>query len=168
MAKCDRLGGWPLFRHSCKQHWCPHRSLHLDPAIMGKSLLFSSCRHHVHEIIIGSIFDTFFASTGPDINLFLRFTVHWPLLNHSCYLTLDLKEEFDMTKAERKWFFGAQTHTVEFLSRKLSSAEHPRDDYKEFLDLCLIMLGRVPATEVRFRAQEHAIVHDGWERVSIA
>ena len=56
----------------------------------------------------------------------------------------------DVTQAVRTWLTETRDGVVEVL-RKCLQAEKPRDNYKEFLELCLIMLGALPATEIDFR-----------------
>ena len=46
--------------------------------LLKRSLLYLPCRHHILEIIIGNVFDMSLGySSGPDIQLFVRFKKYW-------------------------------------------------------------------------------------------
>jgi len=55
-----------------------------------QNLLHFSCRHHVHELIIGGVFTALFGpSRSPDIALFERFQHFWPNIDQHDYKPLD-------------------------------------------------------------------------------
>ena len=43
-----------------------------------KDLLFLPCRHHIAELCMGSVFESYMPeTTGPDVSLFKKFKAHW-------------------------------------------------------------------------------------------
>ena len=50
---------------------------------LGRRLLHLACRHYVHELIIGKVFEVSIpeASSGPNIKLFQKFPQQWTSLN---------------------------------------------------------------------------------------
>lgn len=103
-----------------------------------KDLLYFACRHHVMELICGAAFEAALgsASTGPDILLFKRFRDHWPFIDQTTYQPFDA----DAVPEEKK------NALVEFAS---SRAKQVRDDYQEFLNLVLVILGAKQPTGFR-------------------
>lgn len=108
---------------------------------MKKQLLYFACRHHVYEIIVAEIFKTLFGpSTGPNIALFQRFQNEWQKINKENYKSLDepwLGNSY-LTKQKEV--------AVAFLQNILTTetAYMPREDYKEIVELSLIILGVLP------------------------
>ena len=59
---------------------------------LGKTLLYTACRHHIHEVILSHVYKTCFgASSGPEIKLFgwciaaISFFFQQCLPSHSLY-----------------------------------------------------------------------------------
>lgn len=106
------------------------------------ALLWSGCRHHVGEVILTHIFNDLKieVSKSPDILLFPCLRKHWELLpykvdqhQHLSQLDLSLLDEASKELVE-EW----KASTLETLSQKL---DFKRDDYKEFLEMCIVFLG---------------------------
>jgi len=55
---------------------------------LGKTLLNTACRHHVHEVILAHVYKTCFgASSGPEIKLFQRFRDEWSKIQQIAGIT---------------------------------------------------------------------------------
>ena len=97
---------------------------------MQKKLLYTACRHHISELLLGAAFQAHMPpSSGPEIKLFKRFKLHWGFINHesiSSHLELENSAEI-----------------ISFCEEKLME-NHPRDDYKELLELTIMCLGGEP------------------------
>ena len=118
-----------------------------------QNVLYFACRHHVMEIVLEKVFTALkitAASSGPDIALFKRFKEHWPYIDQACFETAAGMEELQSFKDV----------TVQFALKNLEIC-HPRDDYREVLELALIFLGATPARGVHFQAPG-ALHHARW------
>jgi len=103
-----------------------------------RNLLHFACRHHVHKLIIGGVFTALFGpSRSPNIALFERFQSFWPSIDQQDYKPLD-----DPRQAQP---FLQQLHAevTSFLKQFLAAGTSymPREDYKEMMELCLLILG---------------------------
>ena len=118
----------------------------------GRDLLALPCRHHILELIIGTVFDELFGeSNGPNIGLFQYFV--------NVFESLDLKN-FDYGLPEDKISFEEKYDLLEFINNQFSCF-HPRDDYKEVLELAYIILNG--NTEKKFTIKSPgAISHARW------
>jgi len=57
--------------------------------MLGKELLYLACRHHVLELVVGAVFQTFMGSTsGPEVPLFKRFQTRWVFIDRERYDTM--------------------------------------------------------------------------------
>jgi hypothetical protein len=112
-----------------------------------KSLLYLPCRHHILEIIIGHVFDVSLGcSSGPDVQLFVRFKNYWSFIDVSQFETGYDDNETSYILSECQTTVG---EVVKFAQTALETAL-PRDDYREFLELVLVFLGEKPDHGVRF------------------
>lgn len=120
---------------------------HLLEQDLGKSLLYLPCRHHIHEIIIGHVFDVCHGcSSGPDVQLFARFKKHWSLIDKQQY-------EVGHDDEETKHILSGCQETVDEVksfAKQVLQSVLPRDDYRECLELVLIFLGETPDRGVHF------------------
>ena len=112
-------------------------------------LIYLACRHHVHEVILGDVFTTLFGpSTGPDILLFKRFQAKWSLFAHdqpeNGFTDPDTAAEFTQNK-------DMMDEALEFALVCLKD-QHPRDDYRELLELTVIYMGGIPPRGIRIMA----------------
>ena len=103
--------------------------------LLGQSVLNLACRHHIYELVLGSVFFSLSESaSGPDIQLFRKFQKSWKNIDKLNYETGWNFEEFRFLLAEEKNIL------VKFAQSKLAINKY-RHDYREFLELALIFLG---------------------------
>ena len=107
-----------------------------------RRLLFLACRHHMFEIYASAVFDTFFSSKGPEIELFRRFKVGWNNIDKSKFdpLAHNDADIGSLTDSETKWLESRRSDVIKSLKLHLGEAQ-PREDYKEFAMLTLQLLG---------------------------
>lgn len=120
---------------------------------LGRALLWSACRHHVGEIVLSHVFDDLQIETSksPDITLFTRFRKNFNLLSVVRSANERLSR-FNSTVFSE----SAQSFIAEWRDNMLTLArsELPtrRDDYKEFIELCMVFLdGEVAERRVTFK-----------------
>ncbi len=102
---------------------------------LNRELISLACRHHIHELIIGKVFDTVMGpSNGPNIKLFQRFASAWETIDKSDYKSA-MNDANAVTELE-----PVKISMLEFI-RQQQSTFQPRDDYKELLQLCSLFLG---------------------------
>jgi len=110
-----------------------------------KNLLYFACRHHVHEIIIGSVFTVLFGpSRSPNIPLFERFQRFWPNIDQR-----DFKSLADPRLSDPH-MMQLREDAISFLQGFLvaNNVYMPREDYREMIQLCLLILGASPQAEI--------------------
>ena len=115
---------------------------------LGKQMLYFACRHHVHELIVAGVFSALFGpSKSPNIPIFERFQKFWPNVDQRTFKPLD------DTRLSLPILAQLRQGVISFLQSYLSSesAYIPRDDYRELIDLCLLILGASRETEYYFR-----------------
>lgn len=120
---------------------------------LGRHLLPFACRHHIFELILGACVILYLGPTsGPDMAIFKRFQAHWPFIDQSVFFPFSepLKDDDVIIKF-------AKEHLQQF---------QPRDDYRELLELTIIILGGVPKRGVRFMVPG-ALHHARWMAKSI-
>ena len=116
-------------------------------------LLSLACRHHVMELVIGSVFQVCMGSSScPEVPLFKRFQAHWAFIDQDKYdVGVDSLDVLNIIR-------DVHESVKAFAFRHLEEAQ-PRDDYRELLELTLIFLGAVPRRGVHFMspgAMHHA------------
>ena len=112
---------------------------------LGRELLFLACRHHVLELLVGAVFKTCMVSTsGPEVLLFKRFGQKWSLMDQSSYQTAEKMANFALFEPDRD-------DILKFAEKQLKEKQ-PRDDYREFLELCVIFLGGIPEGGISFKS----------------
>ena len=98
-------------------------------------LLWLPCRHHILELFLTAAYESLFGkSMSPFYQDFQTFQKLFPKLDKSKFEILEPKE----------WMTSELNSIVEFCHHVLSSETQPRDDYKECLDLTLVILGSPP------------------------
>jgi hypothetical protein len=113
---------------------------------LGTNLLFLACRHHIFEIMIGAVFMTCMGpSSGPDVLLFKRFQGNWKGLN------LEDFEDASTDEFVYEAISDMKDDALDFIQKRLAET-HPRDDYRELLELSMIVLGKNPARGIQFKA----------------
>jgi hypothetical protein len=103
--------------------------------ILGRDLLHLACRHHILELLLGAVFSALVpeVSRSPDITIFQQFKEFWPSV-----VTTDYRTAEDAIR-RKPW----ATDVLNFCQDQLH-LNHPRDDYRELLELVVIFLGGVP------------------------
>ena len=79
-----------------------------------RRLLFLACRHHMLEICAAAVFDAFFTSKGPEIELFGRLKSQWQFIDKSKFDPLDSDEAGDgcLTSSEKAWLASRQAAVI--------------------------------------------------------
>ena len=114
-----------------KEGACVHLMQHVK-----RNLLHFACRHHVLELVVGAAFIVCFGpSSGPEIPLFKRFVKWWPLTNQASPKPLD-----DPVDGADKII--ATCHA-------LLKKQQPRDDYREMVQLTILVLGGEVEANIR-------------------
>ncbi|KAG0710556.1 hypothetical protein GWK47_022574 [Chionoecetes opilio] len=114
-----------------KEGACVHIMKHVK-----RNLLHFACRHHVLELVVGAAFTVCFGpSSGPEIQLFKQFVKWWPLANQASSKPLD-----DPVDGADKII--ATCHA-------LLKEKQPRDDYREMVQLTIIVLGGEVEANIR-------------------
>ena len=114
---------------------------------LGRALLWSACRHHIGEVMLSHVFEDLHieASKSPDVTLFSRFRKNFEVLLPMITPTTAGREQrlsrFDI----RGFNDSAQTLVESFRDNVLqiatSELSFRRDDYLEFVELCILFLG---------------------------
>ncbi|XP_050527117.1 uncharacterized protein LOC126897501 [Daktulosphaira vitifoliae] len=118
---------------------------------IGEELLWLPCRHHILEIVLSKVFTLCFGpSSGPDIPLFKRFKVAWPLIHKENYQPLEKAPGSENLKL----------NAVNALLVVLGRNKQPRDDYMELIEMTLLALGHTPY-KIHWRAPG-AVHHARW------
>lgn len=99
-----------------------------------RSLINLACRHHIFEILIRAAFESKLSGTsGPDVALLKKFKTAWSTLDKNKFspgmCDERIRDLFEVDKGE----------IISFLHEILEN-HLPRDDYREFAELCLIFL----------------------------
>ena len=107
-----------------------------------KRLLFLACRHHIFEIYAAAVFDAFFISRGPEIDLFSRFKSQWQVIDKSKFEPLGSDDSGPgcLDDSEKIWLDKRRHDVVQSLQKHLENVQ-PREDYREFARLTLWLLG---------------------------
>jgi len=104
-----------------------------------RKLLYFACRHHIHELIIGGVFTALFGpSQSPNIALFKQFQRFLPNIDQQDYKPLDDPRQTQPLLQQ------LCAEVISFLQQFLSAGTGymPREDYKEMMQLCLLILGK--------------------------
>lgn len=102
---------------------------------IGNDLYYLACRHHIHELMPTAIYEKMFCPTnGPDPQLFKRFQTMWSSINQDNIIS-------GMEDSNMKEFLAPIKEDIIKFCRNQLKLFHPRDDYKEMLELSLLILG---------------------------
>ncbi|ESN96879.1 hypothetical protein HELRODRAFT_178679 [Helobdella robusta] len=109
-----------------------------------RNVLHIACRHHISEIILEHAFSACMSSntSGPKIALFLRLRNEFNSINQADYHTIMDDESTNSKVEQHKKGIGS------FCLTQLEQFQ-PRCDYRELLELSLILLGETPPRGVR-------------------
>ena len=112
-------------------------------------ILHLACRHHVLELVLPAVFSAFVQDTsrGPTIDLLQDFRNFWPRIVVSDYRVIISDEDIAVQTAP----WAAESLAA---AQELLQINHPRDDYRELLELVVVFLGGLPRGRnvVRFMA----------------
>ena len=118
---------------------------------LGRNFLFMVCRHHVMELIVGAAFEKTLEniSTEPDIFLFKRFR---DLLKRKpfCNLYCNNFQPACKNPAVKALVASCRADILEFYQVQKNVAQD-RNDYREFLELAIIFIERIPARGIHFQ-----------------
>jgi hypothetical protein len=106
--------------------------------LLDRRLINLACRHHVLELIVGKVFVTLFGcSSGPEVTMFARFKTAWQTMNRTNFAPIS-EENFHQPLVKT-----LRDQAIEFYKHALENAPVYclRGDYKELLELSLIVLG---------------------------
>lgn len=124
--------------------------------MLERELLYLACRHHILEILLRGAFDTKMESTtGPHPDIFKRFRTAWPKIDKGKYDT-GISDNLIQKQLTPEVIANV---TAEFETKLTEN--HPRDDYKELLQLVLVFVGSLDGNVVGFRTPG-AIHHARW------
>ena len=99
---------------------------------LDRPLLWLACRHHIPELLLKAVWVCLFGEDmAPTIKEFEKFKANWDSLDKSNFKGLDLKP----------WMKEQLDIIIPFIKSLLESKKQPRDDYKECLELVLVVLG---------------------------
>jgi hypothetical protein len=120
---------------------------------LGRALLWSACRHHVGEVILSHVFKDLHIETSksPDVTLFTRFRKQFNQLQSMststekfrCVLSL-----FDSNTIDVTAHAFISTCRANVLNLAQSELLIQRDDYLEFIELCVLFLNGDTAGQV--------------------
>ena len=105
--------------------------------MLGKSLLWLACRHHVPELFVKHANEEVRGkSTAPEDPLFSKFRKQFK------FIDTDLKHVW-VWPDESDWRHQRATDILEWAEHHMKQGTWPREDYRELLELTVIFLGGV-------------------------
>lgn len=136
---------------------------------MEKPLLYFACQHHVHEVVLGGVYEELMGETnGPEHALFKALKTEWPKLkNRNAYEVRNRSEEsfnffaakcfifnlpfahsqaidekvFKENKQRNKLRKEVKDCILPILSTSKKDGYFPQDNYREILELSLLLMG---------------------------
>ena len=123
--------------------------------LVGKEWMWAPCRYHIGETFIRHTFEQLQieCSSSPQITLFMKFkNEFYSLTNADDFNTLVYMTDSKRGHIEYDQIILALENALD--------CKHPRDDYKELIELSLTYLGKPPA---RFKFRKPGAIHRaGW------
>ena len=108
---------------------------------LGRPLLWLPCLHHIAELFIKSAWYALFGEDmEPSFTDFGKFKNVWEKIDQNDFEMLDPKP----------WMHKIRKKVVPFLTSLLAAKKQPRDDYRECIELVLLVLGS-PAEKFSFK-----------------
>lgn len=151
-AICNTIDEWGIgeriramcFDTTSSNTGCRNGACVLLEQNLEKELLYFACRHHIHELILEAVFSVCMRvpTSGPDVQLFKRFQNQWQFID---------QDNFDHGLLDMGFNATTVADIVHFCKDQLEKFQ-PRDDYREFLELTIIILGGIPKRGIRFIA----------------
>jgi hypothetical protein len=113
---------------------------------LNRDIIYFASRHHASELIIQAVFNEtkLYVSSGPIIPIFKRFKNSWKEIDKTKLLVWNTHESFE------KIIFPIRQEIVSFCLKKITE-DHPRDDYKELIELVIIILEETPPCGMKIR-----------------
>lgn len=106
------------------------------PQYCRRELLHLACRHHIYEIVLRQVFEVKLStSSGPEVQLFERFAKVWKSLDQTAFQN-GVEDEIVGSKIPP----DEQAAIRNYCNQQLKE-RHPRNDYREFLQLVAVFLG---------------------------
>ena len=104
-----------------------------------KALLLSGCRHHVGEVILTHVFKDLDieVSKSPAVTVFQRFRKNFDMLPHKD----EVLSQIDTSSYSEDVQLLVKQWMADLLPLLQSELNLKRDDYREFVELCLVFLG---------------------------
>jgi len=116
-------------------------------ALLDHPLLWTACRHHVHEVILSQVFKSLFGkSSSPQITIFEDLKKKWLHLDFAADMSHISNSAFEMDPEELNSAYEL-LHDVKYDT----DSYIPRDDYAELLDLVLFYLKKESFDTFRFK-----------------
>ena len=100
-----------------------------------RPLLWLACLHHVFELLLKTVWQTLFGiDMEPSYAEFREFQKKWDTLDKNNFEYLNPKS----------WMKPWRLEVIQFLKSLLDSEKQPRDDYRECIELVLVVLADPP------------------------
>lgn len=117
------------------------------PALLNKKMLALACRHHVAEVVLKHVFEIHGdVSKSNNLDCFKEFQNNFNAKLNSIKTFKTILKFPKLKRISAPW----KNSVVSFCRLQLSN-QHPRDDYRELLELVMMFLGEVPPGGIRFR-----------------
>ena len=126
--------------------------------LLNRPLLWLACRHHIPELLLKAAWQALFGlDLEPSYAEFRQFQKSWDKID---------KDNFEHLDPKRKpWMRPHRAKVVAYLKSLLESEKQPRDDYRECIELVLIVLGDPPE---KFTFKKPGVFHKArWMAVVI-
>jgi hypothetical protein len=114
---------------------------------LGRKLLYTACRHHIHELLVETSFESFFGkTTAPEPPILTKFRSAWDAIDKTVFEPLNDK------KLKRPFAAQLVRESMTFLEKLLKDGDRfPRGDYKECAEMCHLILGGKLADDYQFK-----------------
>lgn len=125
-----------------------------------RPLFHLACRHHILELVAEEAFSTCLGpSSGPEIALFKRFQTNWSFIDKGVFQPIT---PCDTGEIPLSLFLSSKEKVVLFFRKKLEPG-HAREDYRELLELTVVLsMCKNPLEVSDSTNQVQCIVKDGW------
>lgn len=117
------------------------------PVLLKRKMLALACRHHIAEIVLKHVFEIHGAtSKSNNLDCFKDFQTRF-----NCKLPTITRFKTILRSPRMKRLAAPWRDSVIAFCRLQLINQHPRDDYRELLELVVMFLGEVPPGGVHFR-----------------
>ena len=102
---------------------------------LNRPLLWLACLHHIDELLLKTVWQTLFGiDMEPSYAEFKQFQKSWDTLDKNNFVQLNPKS----------WMRPWRLKVIQYLKSLLESEKQPRDDYRECIELVLVVLADPP------------------------